>query len=244
MASENLRWGAPRIYSELLKLGYTKKQVSQRTVSRYLKKVRIDDPGNTKKKRQQWKTFLKNHREYIMAMDFFTVSTISFKILYVYFIIDHARRKIVHFNVTEHPTAGWVIQQLKDSFPFESAPKYLIFDRDSIFSSRVKRFIKNMGTRPKVTGYKCPWQNGVAERYVLSVREDALNRMVIFNEEQLQDLMKQYVKYYNNERCHLSVGRDSPTGREIQNKPFGAARAISIPRIGGLHHVYKWDKAA
>ena len=169
MALENLSWGSPRIYSELLKLVYTKIQVSQRTVSRYLKKIRPDDPDNTRKKRQLWKTFLKNHREYIMAMDFFTVPTVSFKILYVYFIIDHARRKIVHFNVTEHPTADWVIQQLKNAFPFESSPKYLIFDRDSIFSARVKQFIKDMGTRAKVTGYKCPWQNGVAERYVLLV---------------------------------------------------------------------------
>ncbi len=244
MAIENLSWGAPRIYSELLMLGYTKKQVSQRTVSRYLKKIRVYGPGNIKKKRQQWKTFLENYREYTMAMDFFTVPTIGFKILYVYFIIDHARRKIVHVNVTEHPTAEWVIQQLKDAFPFESAPKYLIFDRDSIFSIRVKQFITNMGTKPKVTGYKCPWQNGVAERYVLSAREDALNRMVIFNAEQLQDLMNQYVEYYNNERCHLSVGRDSPYGREIQNKPIGSAKVISLPRIGGLHHVYKWDNAA
>ena len=188
MASENLSWGAPRIYSELLMLGYTKKQVSQRTVSRYLKKIRVDDPGNTRKKRQQWKTFLKNH--------------------------------------------------------LESSPKYLIFDRDCIFSARVKQFITNIGTRPKVTGYKCPWQNGVAERYVLSVRNDMLNQMVIFNEEQLRDLLKQYVVYYNNERCHLSVDRDSPTGREIQYKPFGSAKIISFPRIGGLHHIYKWDKAA
>jgi len=244
MASENLNWGAPRIYSELLKLGYTKRQVSQRTVSRHLKKMRPNDPDIIRRKRQQWKMFLKNHREYIMAMDFFTVPTISFMILYVYFIIDHSRRKIVHFNVTEHPTAVWVIQQLKNAFPFESAPKYLIFDRDSIFSARVKQFVKDMGTRPKVTGYKCPWQNGVAERYVLSVRDDMLNQIVIFNEEQLHDLMMQYIKYYNSERCHLSVGRDSPNGREIQDKPFGSARVISFPRIGGLHHLYKWDKAA
>jgi len=244
IALENLSWGSPRIYSELLKLGYTKIQVSQRTVSRYLKKIRPDDPDKIRKKRQQWKTFLKNHREYIMAMDFFTVPTISFKILYVYFIIDHARRKIVHFKITEHPTAEWVIQQLKDAFPFESAPNYLIFDRDCIFSSRVKQFITNMGTKPKVTSYKCPWQNGVAERYVLSVRNDMLNQMVIFNEEQLRDLLKQYVEYYNNDRCHLSVGRDSPNGREIQKKPFGSTKAISFPKIGGLHHVYKWDNAA
>jgi len=125
MATENFIWGAPRIYSELLKLGYTEKQFSQRTVSRYLKKIRPDDPDNTKRKQQQWKTFLKNHREYIMGMDFFTVPTISFKILYVFFIIDHARRKIVHFNITGHPTSEWVIQQLRNAFPFESAPKYL-----------------------------------------------------------------------------------------------------------------------
>jgi putative transposase len=140
--------------------------------------------------------------------------------------------------------ANWVIQQLKNAFPFESTPRYLIFDRDSIFSTRVKQFIKDVGTSTKVTGYKCPWQNGLAERCVLSVRDDALNRMVIFNEDLLQDLMTQYVEYYNNDRCHLSVNRDSPNGRKIQNKPFGSAKIISFPRISGLHHVYKWDKAA
>jgi transposase InsO family protein len=244
MATENFIWGAPRIYSELLKLGYTKNQISQRTISRYLKKIRPDDLDKTKGKRQQWKAFLKNHREHIMGMDFFTVPTISFKTLYVFFIIDHARRKIVHFNVTEHPTAQWVVQQLKNAFPFDRAPKYLILDRDSIFSARVKQFIQDMGIKPKVISYKCPWQNGVAERYVLSVRNDMLNQMIIFNDEHLRDLMKQYFKYYNNERCHLAVGRDSPNGRKIQNKPFKSAKIISSPRIGGLHHVYKWDKAA
>jgi len=154
---ETVIWGAPRIYSELLKLGYTKNQISQRTISRYLKKIRPDDPDNTKNKRQQWKVFLKNHRQYIMGMDFFTIPTISFKTLYVFFIIDHARRKIVHFNVTEHPTAEWVVQQLKNAFPFDRAPKYLIFDRDSIFSVRVKQFIKDVGIKPKVISYKCPW---------------------------------------------------------------------------------------
>ncbi len=244
MATENFIWGAPRIYSELLKLGYTEKQVSQRTISRYLKKIRPDNPDKTKDKRQQWKVFLKNHREYIMGMDFFTVPTISFKILYVFSIIDHARKKIVHFNVTEHPAAEWVVQQLRNAFPFDSAPKYLIFDRDSIFSGRVKQLIKDMGVKPKVINYKCPWQNGVAERFVLSVRNDMLNQIIIFNEDQLRDFMNQYFKYYNKERCHLAVSRDSPNGREIQNKPFKSARIISFPRIGGLHHMYKWDKAA
>ena len=151
MASENFTWGAPRILSELRKLGYTEKQVSQRTVSRYLKKLRPNDSDKAMRKRQQWKTFLENHRKHIMAMDFFTVPTISFKILYVFFIIDHARRKIVHFNITEHPTEAWIIQQLRDAFPFDSAPKYLIFDLG--FSLRVKQFIKDIGVKPKMTAY-------------------------------------------------------------------------------------------
>ena len=101
-----------------------------------------------------------------------------------------------------------------------------------------------MGIKPKVISFKCPWQNGVAERFVLSVRNDMLNQMIIFNEEQLRDFMKRYFEYYNNERCHLAIGRDSPNGREIQNKLLKSAKIISSPRIGGLHHVYKWDKAA
>ena len=160
--------------------------------------------------KRTWPKWMDALSEYIMGMDFFTVPTISFKTLYVFFIIDHARRKIVHFNITEHPTAEWVVQQLRNAFPFDSAPKYLIFDRDSIFSVRVKQFIKDMDVKPKVISYKYPWQNGVAERFVLSVRNDMLNKMIIFNEEQMRDYMKQYFEYYNNERCHLSVGRDSP----------------------------------
>ena len=242
MATENLNWGAPRILSELYKLGYTKKQVSQRTVSRYLKKIRPNDPDKTKKKRQLWRTFLLNHREQIMAMDFFTIPTISFKILYVYFIIDHARRRIIYVNVTENPTSEWVKQQLKQAFPFDEQPKYLIFDRDSIFKG-VRQFIKGiLDIKPKITGYQCPWQNGVAERYVLSARKEMLNHMLIFNESQVRDLMRKYVEYYNNERCHLSVGRDSPNGRKILRKPTESAKVVSFPRLGGLHHVYMWDE--
>ena len=244
MATENLNWGAPRIFSEILKLGYSKKQVSERTVSRYLKKIRPMDPDNLKKKRQSWKTFLRNHREYIMAMDFFTVPTVSFKILYVFFIIDHARRKIVHFNITENPTSEWVIQQLRNAFPFDSVPKYLIFDRDPLFSARVRQFIKDMGTKPKQISYKSPWQNGTSERWILSVRNEILNHVIIFTEDQLRDYMKEYISYYNTERCHLSVDRDSPVGREVQQKPSESAKVIAFPRLSGLHHVYKWDKAA
>jgi len=143
MATENFIWGAPRIYSELLKLGYTKNQISQRTISRYLKKIRPDDPDNTKKKRQQWKVFLKNHREYIMGMDFFTVPTISFKTLYVFFLIDHARRKIVHFNITANPTPEWTAQQIVEACPWDTVPKYLLRDRDGIYGDYFQKRLKD-----------------------------------------------------------------------------------------------------
>jgi transposase InsO family protein len=162
MARENY-WGAPRIYSELLMLGY--KNVKERTV-RYLRKFRSKHPD--KKKQQSWHTFLKNHRDVISAMDFFVVPTVNFGILYVFFVIDHARRRIVHLNVTGHPTAQWVKQQLREAFPFESVPQYLIFDRDKIFCHRVKEFIQSMGAKPTIISYRPPWQNGVAERWILS----------------------------------------------------------------------------
>lgn len=244
MARENINWGAPRIYSELLMLGYSEKDISERTISRYLKKFRPEDPEKIKKKQQQWQTFIQNHRKHIMGMDFFTVPTVGLKVLHVFFIIDHSRRRLVHFNTTSIPTEKWVIQQLKNAFPFATAPKYLFFDRGSVFSSKVKKSIKDMGTKPVQIGYRSPWQNGVAERFVLSVRNDLLDHVIIFNEEHLRSLMKQYVEYYNNDRCHLSVGRDSPKGRKVLNKDSESGKIIAFPKLGGLHHKYEWKKAA
>jgi len=189
--------------------------------------------------------FIKNHRDIISAMDFFIVSTISFNILFVLFIIDHRRRKIMHFNVTKHPSTQWVIQQLRDAFPFDSAPKYLIVDRDRIFSLRVKAFLeRQLGITPKVTSYRSPWQNEVAERLILSIRNELLNHVIVFNEDHLRRLMREHVEYYNRDRCHLSLNRDSPTGREIQKKPSESAKVISIPKLCGLQHRYEWKAAA
>lgn len=240
MAGEN-NWGAPRIYSELLMLGF--KEISEATVSRYLRRYRSLHPD--KKKQQSWMTFLKNHRGMISAMDFFVVPTINFNILFVFFIIDHSRRKIVHFNVTNSPSALWVIQQLRDAFPFDQVPKYLIMDRDKIFSSRVKGFIeRQLRVKAKVTSYKSPWQNGICERYILSARTEVLNHVIIFNENHLKRLLKKYIDYYNKDRCHLSLDRDSPLGREIEQKPPVSAKVFSISKLGGLQHRYEWKKAA
>lgn len=127
-------------------------------------------------------------------MDFLVVPTVSFGILYVFFIVDHARRKIVHINVTENPTAQWVKQQLREAFTFDSFPKYLIFDRDSIFPGQVKKFIKSMGVEPMVISYRAPWQNGVSERCIFSVRTELLNHVFIFSEQHLRRLLTEYVE--------------------------------------------------
>jgi putative transposase len=224
-----------------LMLGFN--DISEATVSRYLKKFRSRHPD--KKKQQSWMTFLRNHRDDISAMDFFIVPTINFNIQFVFFIIDHKRRIIRHFNVTSHPSAQWVVQQLRDAFPFDQVPKYLIMDRDKIFSSRVKGFLeRQLGIKPKVTSFKSPWQNGIAERFILSAREDLRNHTIIFNEDHLRRLMREYVDYYNKDRCHLSLGRDSPLGRKFQEKSSESAKVISIHKLNGLHHLYEWKDVA
>jgi transposase InsO family protein len=177
-------------------------------------------------------------------MDFFVVPSVRFGILYVFFIIDHARRKIVHLNVTEHPTAKWVTQQLREAFPFDSIPQYLIFDRDKIFCHQVKEFITSMGSKPKIISYHAPWQNGIAERWVLSARTELLNHVIIFSEEHLRRLLQEYVAYYNHDRCHLSLDRNTPMGRHVVKKPSESSKVVSLPRLGGLHHKYEWRKAA
>ena len=171
MAAENPTWGAPRIHGELLKLGF---EISERTVSRYL--AGVAPRGEAGK---QWLSFLKNHREVIAAIDFFTVPTVTFRFLYCFFAIGHNRRRILHLNLTEHPTGQWIVQQLREAFPNESAHRYLILDRDAKFSESVIDAIKTMGT-----SYQSPWQNGVAERWVASCRQDLLDHVIVLNEAQ------------------------------------------------------------
>jgi transposase InsO family protein len=239
MSVEN-GWGASRIYSELLKLGFTEYNLSQSTVARYLKKLRLNDPDG--RKAQLWKTFLHNHKNEILAMDFFTVPTVTFKIQYVFFIIHHGTRKIIHANVTEHPSTQWVVQQLREVFDFEHGFKYLIHDRDSIFSG-MKTVLPGFGVQSLRTSFKSPWQNGIAERFVLTAKTELIHNVIVFNQRHLQRLMKEYVDYYNNDRCHLAIGRDSPNGRKIQKKP-DKGKVESIPKLGGLVHRYEWKKAA
>ncbi len=231
MVAENPTWGAPRIHGELQMLGF---DISERTVSRWMQRV----PRNPEKI-ARWKAFLKNHREVIAAMDFFTVHTVTFGILYCFFLIGHDRRRILHFNVTRNPTSFWVVQQLREAFPFEASHKCLILDRDKKFGIDVIAAIRAMGSRPKRTSFRSPWQNGVAERWVESCRRDVLDHVVMINERHLKRLLFEYVRYYHEDRTHLGLSKETPGGR---TRSAQCGRVTSQARLGGLHHRY--DRAA
>src|SRR6266550_4135193 len=191
MVAENPTWGAPRIHGELLMLGF---DISERTISRWMKRA-PRDPEPAKR----WLAFLRNHREAIAAMDFFTVPTITFGVLYCFFIIAHRRRRILHLNVTKHPTSLWVIQQLREAFPFESAPRFLIFDSDGKYGLEIPAAVRSMTITPIRTSFESPWQNGVAERWVESCRRDLLDQVIAVSERHLKRLLSEYVRYENGE---------------------------------------------
>jgi transposase InsO family protein len=186
-------------------------------------------------KREGWGTHF-NHREAIAAMDFFTVPTLTFGVLHCFFVIAHGRRRILHCNVTSHPTSAWVTQQLRDAFPYDAAPGYLIFDRGSNFNPDVVDTVKSFGIEPKRTSFQSPWQNGVAERWVGNCRRDLLDHVIVLNERHLKRLMSEYVRYYHDDRTHLGLDKDTPLGRVPATGSGG--RVVSMPRLGGLHHRY------
>ena len=236
MAADNPTWGAPRIHGELLMLGY---DVSERTVSRYMPE-RPPNPDKIK----QWKTFLKNHRHAIAAMDLFTIPLATFRVLYALVIIHHERRMLLYVNVTFNPTAHWVVKQLREAFPYDTAPRYLIFDRDSIFSAYVVTVVKSFGIKPVRTSWRSPWQNGVIERWIGSCRRELLDHVIVFNERHALRLLREYIAYYNTDRCHYGLGKDAPISRSAQRRTAKTARVGAMPRVGGLHHRYEWRDAA
>jgi transposase InsO family protein len=230
MVAENPTWGAPRIHGELKMLGY---DISERTVLRWMRKA----PRNPEPARR-WAAFLSNHRGAIAAMDFFTVPTLTFGVLYCFFVISHDRRRVLHCKVTRHPTSAWVSQQLRETFPEDSAPDYLIFDRAANFNEEVVGTIKSFGIEPRRTSFRSPWQNGVAERFVGSCRRDLLDHVVVFNERHLRHLMIEYIRYYQDDRTHLGLDKQTPAGRNAANNAGVGGKVVSVPRLGGLHHRY------
>jgi transposase InsO family protein len=230
MVAENPTWGAPRIHGELKMLGF---DISERTVLRWMRKA-PRDPEPAKR----WSAFLNNHREAIAAMDFFTVPTLTFGLLHCFFVISHDRRRILHFGVTKYPCSAWVSQQLREAFPYDSAPKYMIFDRGSQFNEEVVSTIKSLGITPKRTAYRSPWQNGVAERWVGNCRRDLLDHVIVLNEGHLRRLMTEYVRYYHEDRTHLGLGKETPASRVAAKDSDASCSVVSTPRLGGLHHRY------
>jgi transposase InsO family protein len=236
MVEENPTWGAPRIHGELLKLGF---EVSERSVSRYLRRLFPPDDA-----RKRWFAFLRNHREVIAAMDFFTVPTLTFRVLYCFFVIEHGRRKILHFNVTEHPTGPWIVQQLREAFPESCSYRYLILDRDAKFGTEVIDLLVAGGIKPTRTSPASPWQNGIAERWIGSCRRELLDHVIVLNDIHLRRLIREYISYYHADRIHDSLEKDSPAMRPVSSKPDQSLCLASFPRIGGLHHRYDWQQAA
>jgi hypothetical protein len=231
MVAENPTWGAPRIHGELLMLGF---DLSERTISRWMKRAPRDpEPA------QRWLAFLRNHREAIAAMDFFAAPTITFGVLYGFFVISHDRRRILHFNVTKHPTSRWIVQQLRETFPFQSASRFLIFDRDAKYGLEVPVAVRSLKMSPVRTSFECPWQNGVGERWVESCRRDLLDHVIAVNERHLKRLLSEYVRYYHDDRTHLGLSKETPGGRV---RVAAKGHVVSHARLGGLHHRY--DRAA
>jgi transposase InsO family protein len=224
MSRENPLWGAPRIHGELLKLGI---DVGETSVSKYM--IRRWRPPS-----QTWRTFLQNHINSLVSVDFFTVPTIRFQTLYVFVVLSHERRRIVHFNVTAHPTAEWTAQQLREAFPWDTAPYYLLRDRDRIFDHAFVDQVKAMGIKQVLAALRSPWQRAYVERVIGSIRRECLDHVIVFNERNLHRHLQSFLDYYHRSRTHLGLQKDTPEHRGIQSAERG--QVTSIPEVGGLHH--------
>ena len=223
---ENPLWGAPRIHGELIMLGI---DVSQSTVAKYMTKRRG-------RPTQNWKTFLDNHLGEIAAIDFLTVPTITFKTIYVFLVLSLDRRRVIHFNVTTHPTAEWTARQLIQAFPFDSAPKYLIRDRDGIYGKEVRKAIKILGMNEKVISARSPWQNGYCERMVGTTKRECLHHLIIFSEGHARRVLKEFFQYYHDDRTHLGLRKATPSERKIEGPELGPV--MRRPAVNGLHSRY------
>ncbi len=227
ISRENPGWGVPRIQGELQMLGI---KVSDATVRKY--RVKAPKPSS-----QSWKIFLANHSKAICAVDFFVLPTFRFKLLFCFLVLSHDRRKIVHTAVTTHPTAQWTAQKVTEAFPWDSAPTYLLRDNDAIHGEVFRQRLDSMGIQDKKTALRSPWQNPYVERVIGSIRRECFNHIIPINERHARHVLKEYATYYNESRTHLSLNKDSPEGRRKQTPDKG--NVISIPVLGGLHHLYE-----
>ena len=226
MSRDNPLWGAPRIHGELLKLGI---EVSQATVSKYM--IRHRKPPS-----QGWRTFLTNHAQDIVSVDFFTVPTATFRVLFVFLVLSNARRRVIHFNVTDSPSAAWTGQQVVEAFPWDTVPRYLLRDRDGVFGEDFVRRVESMDIKQVLISARSPWQNPYVERIIGSIRRECVDHTIIFNERHLRRVLREYFKYYHSSRTHLGLEKDCPTPRPVERPELGSICTESM--VGGLHHRY------
>ncbi len=227
ISNANPQWGSPRILGELQKLGIA---VAKSTIEKY--RVRPKRPASP-----TWRAFLNDHLSEVVALDFFTVPTVSFRVLFVLIVLAHDRRRILHFNVTEHPTAQWTAQQLVKALPWETAPRYLLRDRDAVYGKVFDRRVAGLGMAQVLTAPRSPWQNPYAERVIGSIRRECLDHVIVFSEDHLRRLVARYVAYYHRWRAHLALAMDTPDRRAVQPSEQGAV--VAVPEMGGLHHHYE-----
>ena len=227
MAASNPLWGAPRVHGELLKLGIN---ISERTVSRWM-------PKRRKPPSQSWRTFLDNHVGELVSIDFLTVPTATFRVLFVLIVLAHDRRKILHFNVTEHPTAEWTARQLVQAFYETKPPRYLIRDRDGVYGLRFQDQLKALEIEEVVIAPHSPWQSPYVERVIGTLRRECLDHVIVLGENHLRRIVHQFLAYYHGTRTHLALAKDAPENRSVQ--PSESGSVIEIPQAGGLHHRYE-----
>lgn len=226
MAQENPKWGVPLIQSELALLGY---ELAESTVAKYVKRC-------SKPPSQTCRTFLENHVSDIAGIDFFVVPNVRFQLLYCLIILRHAQRRVVHFNVTAHPTARWTAQQVVEAFPYAEAARFLIRDRDAMYGIDFQLRVEHMSIEEVVIAPRSPWQNPYVERLIGSIRRECLDHVIVLNEPDLVRILTNYFEYYHQSRTHLSIDRNAPVPRRVERPSEG--RVIAIPLVGGLHHRY------
>ena len=231
MARENRTWGAVRIVGELRALGI---EVSASTVRVYRGEALRRPPSPS------WRTFLRLHAPQIWAADFFTVQTLTFRTLYVFVVLGHQRREIVYWNVTAHPTAAWVWQQIIEATPWSTTPRFLIRDRDRSYGGDFVRRARAIGIQTVLTPVHAPQANALAERVFGTIRRECLDHLIVLNEAHLRRVLREYVAYYNDARPHRSLALEPPAGPRVLAPPSRRASVVGAPVLGGLHHVYDW----
>jgi putative transposase len=249
MAWENLAWGEERIANELLlKLGL---RVSPRTVRKYIPK-RFDRGPNHGIPSQRWVTFVRNHAQAIVACDFCLVVTATFRLLYVFVVMEHATRRILHANATAHPTAQWTLQQLREAIPADHAYRFLIHDRDAIFSQELDRRVRHLGVRVLKTPVRSPQANALCERLLGTLRRECLDFLIPLTENHLRRLLHAWVCHYNAGRPHMALGPGIPQPPTQSPVPLHTHRhrlpahlhVVACSILGGLHHEYRLEAKA